>query len=88
MKVTVEMDITPQEARRMMGLPDIEPMQEALMGKIQAKMEAAIDDMNDPQALMKNFFPVGIQAMDQFQNIFSGLAKAATSKVAAKKTKD
>ncbi len=88
MKVTVEMDITPQEARQMMGLPDLEPMQEALLGKIQTKMESAIDDMNDPQALIKNFFPVGIQAMDQFQNIFSGLAKAATNKVASKKAKE
>jgi hypothetical protein len=78
MKVTVEMDITPQEARQLMGLPDLEPMQEALLEKIQAKMESAIDDMNDPQALMKNYFPVGIQAMDQFQNFFSGIAKAAT----------
>ncbi len=80
MKVTVEMDITPQEARQLMGMPDLEPMQKALLEKVQAKMESAIDDMNDPQALMKNYFPVGIQTMDQFQNFFSGIAKAATRK--------
>ncbi len=76
MKVTVEMDLTPQEARQMLGLPDLEPMQAALLQKVQAKMESTIDDMNDPQALMENFFPVGLQAMEKFQGFFTGLAKA------------
>jgi hypothetical protein len=75
MKVTVEMDLTPQEARQLIGLPDLEPMQAALIEKVQSKMEATIDDMNDPQALMENFFPVGLQAMEKFQGFFSSFAK-------------
>ncbi len=75
MKVTVEMDLTPQEARQLMGLPDLEPMQAALIEKVQSKMEAIIDDMNDPQALMENFFPVGLQAMEKFQGFFSSFTK-------------
>ena len=75
MKVTVEMDLSPQEARKLIGLPDLEPMQAALLEKVQSKMESTIDDMNDPQALMENFFPVGLQAMEKFQSLFSSLVK-------------
>ncbi len=75
MKVTVEMDLTPQEARQLIGLPDLEPMQAALLEKVQSKMESTIDDMNDPQALMENFFPVGLQAMEKFQSLFSAFNK-------------
>ena len=31
MKVTVEVDCTPEEARRFLGLPDVVPMQQAAM---------------------------------------------------------
>jgi hypothetical protein len=76
MKVSVEMDLTPQEARQLIGLPDLEPMQAAVMEKVQSKMEATIEDMNDPQALMENFFPVGLQAMEKFQSLFASLTKS------------
>ena len=31
MKITVEIDCTPDEARQFLGLPDMKPMQAALM---------------------------------------------------------
>ena len=77
MKVTIEIDINPKEARQMLGLPDLEPMQAAVIDKVQAKMETAIESMTDPKSLFDTFFPVGIQAMDQFQNFFTGIAGAA-----------
>ncbi len=79
MKISIDIDVTPEEARKMMGLPDLEPMQTALLDKIQAKMDASIEHMDDPEYLMKKFFPVGIQAMDQFQNFFSNIAKRGGS---------
>lgn len=77
MKVTIEIDINPKEARQMLGLPDLEPMQTAVIDKVQAKMETAVDSMTDPKSLFDTFMPVGIQAMDQFQNFFTGIAGAA-----------
>ena len=35
MKVTIEVDCTPLEAREFMGLPDVQPMQTAMMEKLQ-----------------------------------------------------
>ncbi len=64
MKVTIEIDATPQEMRTLMGLPDIEPMQQEMMEKLRDKTMAAID-ANDPAALMRFFLPTA----DQFKSL-------------------
>ena len=40
MKVNVEVDCTPLEARQFFGLPDVQPMQTAVMDKMQQQMMA------------------------------------------------
>ena len=42
MKVTVEVDCTPEEARRFLGLPDVVPMQQAAIEKLQQRMESVV----------------------------------------------
>ena len=38
MKVNIEIDCTPLEARQFFGLPDMQPMQTAVMDKLQQQM--------------------------------------------------
>ncbi|MCB1773065.1 MAG: hypothetical protein KDI88_05575 [Gammaproteobacteria bacterium] len=66
MKVTIEIDATPQEMRTMMGLPNIEPMQQEIIEKIREKTLASID-ANDPTQLMKFFIPTS----EQFKSVES-----------------
>jgi hypothetical protein len=42
MKVTMNVDCTPEEARAFLGLPDVKPMQEHLMRELQERMAANI----------------------------------------------
>ena len=42
MKVHIEVDMTPEEARTMMGLPDVAPLQQRMMEEMQARMKAAL----------------------------------------------
>ena len=42
MRITVDVDCTPEEARAFLGLPDVKPMQEQLMGELQERMAANI----------------------------------------------
>jgi hypothetical protein len=85
MKINIEIDMSPEEARKIMGLPNVEHLQEEMLAKIQEKMNASLDKMSDPELLMKQFLPVGIQGMEQVQEFFSGIAKAAAS---SKKNED
>jgi hypothetical protein len=69
MKITIEVDCTPDEARRFIGLPDVVPMQQAIVEKLQQRMESAID-ATTPESLMKAWMPM---TPDQFQQAFAKL---------------
>ncbi|USG61403.1 DUF6489 family protein [Sneathiella marina] len=69
MKINVDIDCTPQEARTFLGLPDVEKMQEAVMAQLQARMMENINSL-DPESMMKTWLPAGIQGMEQMQKMF------------------
>jgi hypothetical protein len=77
MKITVDVDLTPEEARRFLGLPDLEPMQQAILKDVQERLQKNIARV-DPDALMKTWFNFAPQGMEQVQKIFGGLASMAT----------
>jgi len=57
MKITVNVDCTPLEARQFMGLPDVEPMQKAAMAQIEKRMMAELERYT-PEALFKAWLPL------------------------------
>ena len=69
MKITVDVDCTPEEARSFLGLPDVRPMQEAMMRQIQERMTASLAAM-EPEAMLKTWLPAGVQGMEQLQKMF------------------
>jgi hypothetical protein len=69
MKVTINIDCTPEEARTFLGLPDVGPMQQALMAQLQERMSANLAAM-DPEMMMRTWLPVGIQNLEQIQRMF------------------
>lgn len=66
MKINVDIDCTPEEMRTMFGLPDVKPMQNALMAEIEAKAKKALQAM-EPDALFKMWLPASIQGFEQWQ---------------------
>lgn len=69
MKVTINIDCTPEEARSFMGLPDISAAQEAVVEEWQKQAMEAMSSM-DPQSLFKAWVPDGSEGWEQFQNAF------------------
>ncbi len=69
MKITVNIDCTPEEARHFLGLPDVKPMQDAMMQEIQDRMRANLQAM-DPDTMLKTWLPAGIQGMEHLQKMF------------------
>ncbi len=69
MKITIDVDCTPEEARAFLGLPDVAPMQRALMEEIGERMSAGLEAM-DPETLMKTWMPLGVQGLEQAQKMF------------------
>ncbi len=79
MKITVDVDCTPEEARTFFGLPDVRPMQEALMKQLQDRMSASLSAM-DPETMMRTWMPAGIQGFEQLQKMFWSQMNAAMGK--------
>jgi hypothetical protein len=76
MKIKVDVDCTPDEARAFLGLPDVKPLQETMMKELQSRMTANMGAM-DPETLFKTWMPVGLQGMEQLQKMFwSQMAQA------------
>ncbi|MCB1720722.1 MAG: hypothetical protein KDI11_03105 [Alphaproteobacteria bacterium] len=71
MKVTFDIDCTSEEARRFLGLPDVAPMQEAMMKELQDKMSENVKAM-DPETMMKTWLPMAVQNMSDMQKMFWG----------------
>ncbi|WP_119460546.1 DUF6489 family protein [Rhodospirillaceae bacterium SYSU D60014] len=70
MKIKIDIDCTPEEARTFLGLPDVGPLQEAVMKEMQERMTTTLRSM-DPEALFKTWFPGGFaggfQGLEQLQ---------------------
>lgn len=79
MKFNVEVDCTPEEARRFLGLPDMKPIQDAMSEHIQERVTTAMS-MFEPDALLKTWFPMGGAGMEQFQNALRAASETATGK--------
>ena len=79
MKINIEVDVTPEEARRFLGLPDLEPMQQAVLKDVQERLQKNIARL-EPEALIKSWFSLAPQTMEQVQKMFGGLASMATGR--------
>jgi Family of unknown function (DUF6489) len=71
MKFKVDIDCTPDEARAFFGLPDVKPLQEALMPEVEERMRATLKAM-DPEAMLKTWLPAGLKGFEQLREFFLG----------------
>ena len=51
MKITVNIDCTPEEVRDFLGLPDVKKMQEDMLREVSQRMSAGISAMDPAEAL-------------------------------------
>jgi hypothetical protein len=68
-EMKIQVDVTPEEARTLLGLPDVKPMQKAMMEDIEGRMKKALSAM-EPDALFKMWLPAGLQNMEAWQKLF------------------
>ncbi|MBV9654248.1 MAG: hypothetical protein JOZ42_06760 [Acetobacteraceae bacterium] len=69
MKVTIEIDCTPEEARTFFGQPDLKPMQDKVMARFEKQMLDSVAAMS-PEAILKMWSAFLPQNADQFREAF------------------
>ena len=70
MKVTIDIDCTPAEARHFLGLPNLEPIQSAVMDRMQERMLSEIDRFS-PESLIRQWLTVFPQQAERMQELFA-----------------
>ncbi len=74
MKVTIDIDCTPEEARSFLGLPDVRAMQDRLLQEMQERMSANIRAMA-PEEMLKTWLPASMAGWEQMQQAFARMTK-------------
>jgi len=78
MKMTIEVDCSPEEARRFLGLPDVSALNAHLVDEMKKRIDANMA-MISPDELMKNWVSFGAGAQEQFRKLMEvGLGAATT----------
>ena len=75
MKVNVEVDCTPEEARRLMGLPDLTPIHEAYVAKMQDLIQGGLLRPEVFENVMKNWAPMGEAGVNFWRRLFEAGTK-------------
>lgn len=69
MKVTVDLEATPEELRRFLGLPDVQRLQDELMEELRRRMLEGHEGY-DPLSLVRPMLPGHLQGMEALQRAF------------------
>lgn len=74
MKVNVEVDCTPEEARRAVGLPDLSPIHDRYVAMVLESMSGTVKpELLD--SMMKSWSPMGEAGMNFWRRMFDGSMK-------------
>ncbi len=81
MKIKIEVDCTPQEARAFIGLPDVGPLQKKIMAEMEERMKKAMNT-GDMETLFKAWMPGGMtggtQGLEDMGKMFWSAFSSAT----------
>lgn len=83
MKMTVNFDMTPEEVRKLFGLPDVEAFQRQLMDDIRERMMAGVEGY-DPIKLFQPYMSGTMASWDMFQKMLTGVAGLSNTGAANK----
>lgn len=69
MKISVDVDCTPEEARRFLGLPDLSSVHEIYLDKMKRAMEEGITP-DAVTSMMQSWAPMGEAGMTMWRQMF------------------
>lgn len=83
MKINIEIDCSPEEARRFMGLPDVEKAN-AVYVDVLAKAMEGVSNVDQLDAYAKQLAPMGQMGLKIFQSFIDGAARQAADRDSSK----
>ncbi len=78
MKLKIEVECTPEEARAFLGLPDVSALNAHLVEEMKGRIDQNIN-LLQPEELMRSWMALGGQATEQFRKLMTDAATAGLS---------
>ena len=79
MKIRVEFELTPQEFRESLGLPNISGLQDEALSMLKDRIGSDIDEI-DLNTVVASWFSHGIEASRKVQELFATAASAVLAR--------
>jgi uncharacterized protein YoaH (UPF0181 family) len=80
MKINIDVDVTPEEMRKLMGLPNLEAFQQQVLDDVRERMREGVEGY-DPLKLFQPYMASSLAGMEMMQKLFSaGLSSGQTAK--------
>jgi hypothetical protein len=77
MRLTINIDCTPQEARAFFGMPDVEPLNEMVVAEMIRRAKEQMDTLADPERLVARWMEMSGKGMDALHGLFGAMAAPA-----------
>jgi len=74
MKVNVEFDCTPEEARRLVGLPDLTPLHDRYLAQMAQALEGGVIKPEFIESMLRSWAPMGEAGMAVWRQLFEAAA--------------
>jgi hypothetical protein len=84
MRLTINIDCTPEEARAFFGMPDVAPLNEMVIGEMTRRAKENLDTLADPERFVAQMIAMGGRGLEGFQQLM-GAAMSGTAGGGGKK---
>lgn len=84
MRLTVNVDLTPEEARAFFGMPDVAPLNEMIVAEMSKRAKDQMDTLADPERFVARWMEMSGKGMDALSGLL-GAAMSAPAGAAKKK---
>ncbi len=78
MRLTINIDCTPEEARAFFGMPDVAPLNEMVVSEMTRRAKDNLDTLADPERFMTQMMSMGGKGLEQFQNLMGAALGGVT----------
>ena len=79
MKLNINVECTPEEARTFFGLPDVRPVNDLIVSSLETRVKENIDTLSDPQKYFEKMMQYSGSGMENMQKMFSAMMAGAAS---------
>jgi hypothetical protein len=80
MRLTIDIDCTPEEARAFFGMPDVSGLNRMVMDEMTKRAKDQMDTLADPARFMEQMMAMSGKSMEGFQHFVGAMGGSAPKK--------